>query len=95
MLLCSSLRIALNEISREKFLTHRQQVMNHNRADLPGFVRASIGCYNNQPDIDRLEEMLERIVLGEYQGKYSAHRSSGSYYPEGFKYEDLGKVFQL
>ena len=87
--------LRLMKISREKFLTHRQQVLNHNRADLPGFVRASIGCYNNQPDIDRLEEMLERIVVGEYQGKYSAHRSSGSYYPEGFKYEDLGKVFQL
>ena len=29
---------------------------------LPGMVRASFGCYNNEEDVDRFVEMLERIV---------------------------------
>ncbi len=87
--------LRLMKIEREEFLTYRQQVLQHNRADLPGFVRASLGCYNSQDDIDRLADMLEGIAAEEYKGKYEPDLQSGSYYPVGFNYEDLGKAFQF
>ncbi|MGB9586281.1 MAG: aminotransferase class V-fold PLP-dependent enzyme [Anaerolineales bacterium] len=87
--------LRLMKIEREEFLGYRQQVLEHNRADLPGFARASLGCYNNQEDINRLAEMLEKIVAGDYKGKYEPHHQSGSYYPLGFNYEDLGSKFRF
>jgi selenocysteine lyase/cysteine desulfurase len=87
--------LRLLNVEKQDFLTHRQRVLNHDRSDLPGFVRASFGCYNNYDDIDRLVVMLERIVSGDYVGEYSPHKQSGSYYPKGFLYEDLAENFRF
>jgi selenocysteine lyase/cysteine desulfurase len=51
---------------------------------LPGMVRASFGCYNNEADIDRFMEMLTKIVRKEYMGKYSLHPLTGMYVAEGY-----------
>lgn len=87
--------LRLLHVGRGEFLTHRERVLNHDRSDLPGFVRASFGCYNNFADVDRLTEMLERITAGDYVGEYSPHKESGSYYPRGFVYENLAHRFQF
>jgi hypothetical protein len=71
-------------------------VLQHNRADLPGLVRMSFGCYNNFEDIDRLVEMLERISNEDYQGDYSVDVYTGAYYPVGFHPESVrGKYFEF
>ena len=51
---------------------------------LPGMVRASFGCYNNEEDVDMFLEMLGRIVRKEYQGKYSLHPVTGMYVAKGY-----------
>ena len=55
------------------------------KSDIPGMVRASIGCYNNEEDIDAFVETLERVVRGEIKGEYVLDRPSGSYFPKGFE----------
>jgi len=57
-------------------------------------VRASFGCYNTSEDIDRLADMLERIRLGDYEGRYEVDVTSGEYTPRGYT-DSFGKFFLL
>lgn len=60
-----------------------------NKGSMPGFVRASLGCYNNEEDIDAFIEMLNRIVNGKYKGEYILNPKTGTYSAKGFKVETL------
>ena len=71
-----------------------EQIMNEDRSQLPGMVRASVGCYNNEEDIDVFIEMLERIVRGEYKGNYVQDIVSGGYMPQGYRF-DSAKFFSI
>ncbi len=51
---------------------------------LPGMVRASFGCYNNEEDVDIFLDMLDRVCRKEYRGRYSIDPLSGMYVAEGF-----------
>jgi selenocysteine lyase/cysteine desulfurase len=51
---------------------------------LPGMVRASFGCYNNEEDVDLFLEMLGRILRKEHRGRYALHPFTGMYVVEGF-----------
>lgn len=82
-------------ITQQEYLEHRSRLMQGNRSNLPGFVRLSFGCYNNRDDVDKLMEMLERIVQGDYRGEYLPHKPSGSYYPRGFTMEGLNPYFSF
>jgi selenocysteine lyase/cysteine desulfurase len=82
-------------ITQQEYLDHRSRLMQGDRSHLPGFVRLSFGCYNNRQDVDRLVEMLERIVQGDYRGEYIPHKPSGSYYPRGFTLEQLNPNFSF
>lgn len=64
------------------------------RSNLPGLVRVSLGCYNNESEVDRLVTLLKKIVRREYQGNYVQDPSSGAYRPEGFNPE-LERFFKL
>lgn len=74
--------------------TWRDQLLSGDKSHMPGMVRASFGCYNNQTDIDRLVEMLQRIARGDYQGDYRLDPASGEYTPAGFV-EPLADYFLL
>ncbi|MEJ2750761.1 MAG: aminotransferase class V-fold PLP-dependent enzyme, partial [Anaerolineae bacterium] len=74
--------------------TWRAQMLNGDKSNMPGMVRASFGCYNNTDDIDRLVEMVERIARGEYEGQYRLIPSSGEYVPVGYE-EPLADYFLL
>ena len=51
---------------------------------LPGLVRASFGCYNNEEDIDIFLDMLERIAKKKYSGTYSIDPLTGMYRTKGY-----------
>lgn len=70
------------------------QIRNGDKSNLPGMVRASLGCYNNEEDIDRLVLMLENIVKKEYKGKYILNNRTGTYVLDGFDL-NLKKYFPL
>ncbi|MBI5214383.1 MAG: aminotransferase class V-fold PLP-dependent enzyme [Ignavibacteriae bacterium] len=62
-----------------------KRMLDGDKSEMPGMVRASLGCYNNEEDIDAFIEMLERVVRREYKGKYILNGKAGSYSAVGFE----------
>jgi cysteine desulfurase/selenocysteine lyase len=58
----------------------RAQMARGDKSNMPGLVRASFGCYNALADVDRLVDMLQRIVRKDYRGTYR-QLASGEYVP--------------
>jgi cysteine desulfurase/selenocysteine lyase len=85
----------LLKVDDETYRYNRSRVLEHNRSELPGLIRMSFGCYNNDSDVDRLTDMLERIVRHDYVGDYIEEPSSGSFYPRGFNPLSLRKYIPL
>ena len=54
------------------------------KSDIPGLVRASLGCYSNEDDIDQFITMLTRIARGDYRGEYVMNAASGTFSAKGF-----------
>jgi selenocysteine lyase/cysteine desulfurase len=75
----------LLHVSPEDDRSLAAEVIAGNKSRMPGLVRASLGCYNNEADIDTLADMLERIVRKEYKGTYIQDRATGTYRAEGFR----------
>ena len=73
-------------MSEEESDTLTREILDGDRTNLPGMVRASFGCYNNREDVDRLVDMLRRIARGEYRDVYELDRRSGTYWPKNFDY---------
>jgi selenocysteine lyase/cysteine desulfurase len=71
-----------------------EQILEGDRSDLPGAVRASFGMYNNTNEIDQFIKVLTKIVSNDYQGKYILDRQRGEYHPEGYNPE-FNNYFQL
>jgi cysteine desulfurase/selenocysteine lyase len=81
-------------VSREEDRILMAEVIGGNKSRMPGMVRASLGCYNNEEDVDALVEMLGRIVRHDYRGRYLQNRATGSFQAEGFR-PDFRKFFPL
>lgn len=71
-------------VPREAARAHQQAVRSGTRAHLPGLVRVSFGCYNDEAEIDWLIEVLQRVVRGEYRGRYVQDEASGEFRAAGF-----------
>jgi cysteine desulfurase/selenocysteine lyase len=87
--------IRLLGTSDEVYRAFKQRVLNHDRSDLPGLVRASFGCYNTLDEIDHLLELLERITRGDYGGDYVVHKATGDYVPRTYDPAILDDYFTL
>ena len=87
--------LQLSKVSRLQAQVHQQEILNGDRSNLPGLVRASFGCYNTLEEIDRLVEMLERIVRGDYCGDHVQDKASGDYLPRSFDPAILDTYFVL
>jgi cysteine desulfurase/selenocysteine lyase len=85
----------LLKVDDQAYRHYHNRVLQHNRSDMPGLIRMSFGCYSNQADVDRLVEMLERVISGDYRGEYVEEPGSGSYYPRGFDPHSVRKYFLL
>ena len=60
----------------------------------PGLVRASLGCYSSEADVDRFLEMIERVTRREYKGDYVQNPVTGSFVPKGFDFA-FGKYYPM
>jgi cysteine desulfurase / selenocysteine lyase len=72
-------------------------MVSKDKTDMPGMVRASLGLYNTNEDVDALIEALHIIALGEYKGNYIQDVTSGEFFPQGWnlifdKYYSIDKV---
>lgn len=65
--------------------TWRDQILHGDRSHMPGMVRMSFGCYSNTADVDRLVDMLHRIVRRDYVGDYRLDAHSGEYTPANWQ----------
>ncbi|MBE0699039.1 MAG: aminotransferase class V-fold PLP-dependent enzyme [Anaerolineaceae bacterium] len=72
-------------VGEEKAGQIRQDILKHDRREVPGLVRVSFGLYNRFDEVDRLVEALERICRGEYSGSYIQDAASGDYSPRGWE----------
>lgn len=83
-------------VTDEEYRYFHNRVLGHNRADLPGLLRMSFGCYSNEEDVDRLIAGLKKIISGGVLGEYSVEERNGNYYPAGFKPHSIrGKYFNF
>jgi cysteine sulfinate desulfinase/cysteine desulfurase-like protein len=62
-----------------------ERILSHDRSTVPGAVRMSFGMYNTKAEVDKMAEMLKRIVERKYLGKYTLRPETGEYVPDGFK----------
>ncbi|GAB4530716.1 MAG: aminotransferase class V-fold PLP-dependent enzyme [Anaerolineales bacterium] len=62
----------------------RERIIQGDRTEMPGLIRASFGLYNVPQDVDVLVDALQAVVRGAYQGKYQQDRASGTYSPAGW-----------
>jgi cysteine desulfurase/selenocysteine lyase len=86
--------VQLLGLDKEESGGWRDQIIQGDKSNMPGMVRASFGCYNNESDIDRLMDMLDVISRREYKGNYRLVPSTGEYLPEDFS-EPLESHFML
>jgi cysteine desulfurase/selenocysteine lyase len=86
--------VQLLDLNEQESASWRQQMLQGDKSNMPGMVRASFGCYNTTEDVDRLVAMLERISRGEYYGDYELIRTTGEHIPRGFE-EPFGDYFLL
>jgi selenocysteine lyase/cysteine desulfurase len=75
----------LLELTPEETAQVRDEMLAHDRREMPGLVRASFGLYNTLDEVDRFVEALEKIARGEYKGQYKQDKASGDFVPEGWK----------
>lgn len=76
--------VHLLHLDEEEAAGWRDQMLAGDKSNMPGMVRMSFGCYNNTDDVDRLVEMVERVRIGDYQGKYQLERATGEYIPVNY-----------
>lgn len=77
--------LTLLGISHEEIDRVRSNLLVHDRRENPGLVRASFGMYNTLDEVDQWVEALEKIVRGEYRGRYAQDAASGDFVPEGWE----------
>ncbi len=65
----------------------KDQIVNNNKANMPGLIRASFGLYNSKDEVDTLVESLKKISKGEYQGEYFQDIPSGEFHPVGYEHD--------
>lgn len=83
--------LRINSVDENKLT---QEIKNGDKSNLPGMVRASFGCYNNELDVDRFIGMLEKIINKNYIGEYIMNPETGVYSVKGFDL-DIKKYFPL
>jgi len=86
--------LKLLNVSPQRIETYKEEVSHGSHAGLPGLIRVSFGCYNEESEVGALIEQLERAVRGEYRGEYIQDRKTGEFQPKGLS-EDLNQYFSL
>ena len=61
-----------------------RRVARGDMGDAPGMVRISVGCYNDEADVDRVAEALERVAAGDIAGIYDCD-GDGEHQPHGYR----------
>lgn len=71
-------------LTQEEEAKLEARIVAGDKTEIPGMVRASLGCYNNEEDVDALVEMVDRIARHDYRGRYVQDKSTGAFHAGGF-----------
>jgi selenocysteine lyase/cysteine desulfurase len=74
-------------LSSEEAAEVRRRMIEGDKSEMPGLIRASFGLYNTRTEVDTLVDALHHISAGEYKGKYTQDKASGEYTPVGWQPE--------
>jgi selenocysteine lyase/cysteine desulfurase len=66
-------------LSNEKAAEVRRRMIEGDRSEMPGLIRASFGLYNTLQEVDILVDAFQCISVGEYKGKYTQDKASREY----------------
>jgi selenocysteine lyase/cysteine desulfurase len=75
----------LLQVTPEEDRTLTAEVLAGDKSRMPGMVRASLGCYSTEQDIDALLTMLRKIVRGEIRGTYDQDPRTGAFHARGYR----------
>jgi selenocysteine lyase/cysteine desulfurase len=81
-------------LTSDQVAAFRARVRVHRRDGVPGAVRASLGIYNTQAEVDALVAGLRAVAAGEYAGAYEEDPSTGDFVPAGIP-DHIREVFDL
>jgi cysteine desulfurase/selenocysteine lyase len=81
-------------LSKEEAAEVRRRMLEGDRSDMPGLIRASFGLYNIYEDVDTLLDALTHIARHDYKAKYAQEKTTGEYSPIGWK-PDFSTYFKL
>jgi selenocysteine lyase/cysteine desulfurase len=81
-------------LSREQANAVRQRMLDGDKSEMPGLIRASFGIYNSLDEVDYLLEAIRHISGGDYQGEYQQDRATGEYSPVNWQ-PDFNNYFTL
>jgi selenocysteine lyase/cysteine desulfurase len=60
------------------------EMISGDKSAIPGLVRASLGCYSNEEDLDLFLDTLKTIVSGKFKGDYVLNPTTGTFSPRNF-----------
>jgi cysteine desulfurase/selenocysteine lyase len=72
-------------LSAEEANEVRTHMLNKDRSEMPGLVRASFGLYNTFAEVAALVEALAHIARGEYRGVYDQDQATGEFHPRDWQ----------
>ena len=81
-------------LTTEQAAEVRRRMIEGDKSEMPGLIRASFGLYNSPQEVDLLVDALQRISNGDYQGKYAQDKASGEYSPVGWQ-PDFSEYFKF
>ncbi len=89
--------LQLLNIDQDEAARVRQRMLDGDRREMPGLIRASFGLYNSYEEVDHLIEALKRISTGNFKGDYLQVTATGEYFPAGWSpsyqpYFDLDSI---
>ncbi|MBN2465931.1 aminotransferase class V-fold PLP-dependent enzyme [candidate division WOR-3 bacterium] len=73
--------LCLLDVQPQEATKVRDEILSRDRTNVPGAVRASVGLYNDESDIDALVEALKVVQRGGHSGSYVLCKETGSYVP--------------
>jgi selenocysteine lyase/cysteine desulfurase len=81
-------------LSDEEAAEVRRRMIEADKSEMPGLIRASFGLYNSRQEVDSFVDALQRISAGDYKGKYIQDKASGEYAPVDWQ-PNFTEFFQL
>ncbi len=68
----------------------QEDIIQGDRSEMPGLIRASFGLFNRTEEIDIFIDALKDITNGDYKGEYVQDKASGEFMPTDWepKFED-------